>query len=511
MLSVLAIIGLLALVGFLWLLSTVIIQVLYNLFFHPLSRYPGPRLAAITPLVHVYYFVAGDAVLWLDRLHRKYGEVVRVEPDRLSYIAPQAWKDIYGHATATRKANSKENKNSKNLFSNDSYSISSAHGPEHQRLRKIFSNAFSDRAITKQEPMLTLYARQMVNLVHRKIADAGSSDDSVVLDAVSLFNFATFDIMADLAFGESLGCLENGGSNSWVDAVQVNFKSMIIKSKLRQHPVLSYVWNTFQPKADKKAAAIHVQESHDRVTKRLEKGPNARDDIWGLVLRAEGPNALTRTEMNNNANNFMIVGTETSATALSALTYLLLRNPDKLQRLLKEVRSVGGRRQINNETVRGMPYLQACLSECLRLHPPVPTGGLRVIGQGGNTVLGHHLPEDTKMSIATWTAFRIPMFWKNGDMFVPERWIPGEPGYEEYHAHDRHGVFQAFGTGPRACIGKNLAHQEMRLLYANFLSNFDIELCPESHRWMEDQKCWTLWFKERLPIKVSSRMSDDAS
>ncbi|KAI3551703.1 averantin oxidoreductase [Colletotrichum filicis] len=505
MLSFLSSAGLFCLVITSWLVIVAILRAVYNLIFHPLARYPGPRLAAITRLVHVYHFVNGDAVGWLDKLHAEYGDVVRVEPGRLSYITPQAWKDIYGHATATRKVNSKERKNSKNLFSNGSYSISSAHGPEHQRLRKIFSNAFSDRAITKQEPMLALYAQQMVDLVCRKISSEKTSPGAAVMDAVQLFNFATFDIMADLAFGEALGCLENGGSNAWVDAVQVNFKRMIVKARLRPYPVISYLWHLFQPEQDKKAAAVHVQSSHERVTKRLAKGADARNDIWGLVLKAEGPNALTRTEMNNNANNFMIVGTETSATALSALTYLLLKSPRKLERLVREVRSVGDSNQLKGDVLKDLPYLQACLTECLRLHPPVPTGGMRVIGEGGNTVLGHLLPEDTKMSIATWTAFRIPRYWKDGNEFIPERWIPGERGYDEYHTYDQHSVFQVFGTGPRACIGKNLALQEMRLLYATFLFHFDMELCPESDRWMEDQKCWTLWFKDNLRIWVSQR------
>ncbi|KAK1714907.1 LOW QUALITY PROTEIN: cytochrome P450 [Colletotrichum lupini] len=392
MLSFLLSAGLFCLVITSWLVIVTILRAVYNFIFYLLVRYLGPRLVAITRLVYVYYFVNGDAVGWLDKLHVEYGDVVRVEPGRLSYIIPQAWKDIYGYATAIRKVNSKERKNSKNLFSNGSYSISSAH-------------------------------------VCRKISSEKNSPGAAVMD---LFNFATFDIMADLAFGEALGCLENGGSNAWVDA----------------------------------AAAVHVQSSHERVTKRLAKGADARNDIWGLVLKAEGPNALTRTEMNNNANNFMIVGTETSATALSALTYFLLKSLRKLERLVRELKG---------DVLKDLPYLQACLTECLRLYPPVPTGGMRVIGEGGNTILGHLLPEDTKMSIATWTAFRIPRYWKDGNEFIPERWILGERG-----------VFQVFGTGPRACIGKNLALQEMRLLYATFLFYFDMELCPESDRWMED-------------------------
>lgn len=295
-------IGLLPAIIVVWLLTFFMWHIFYNLCLHPLARYPGPPLAALSKLLFLYYYVTGDAVTWLDECHRKYGEVVRIEPCRLSYSAPEAWKDIYGHTTATTKANSKENKNSKQLFSNGTYSISSAHGPEHSRLRKLFSNAFSDRAIKKQEPMLMQYAHQMVDLIRREISGPRGDNGSVIYNAVSLLNFANFDIMADLAFGESLGSLENGG-NPWVEAVMVNFKTMIIKSALRSHPWMSHVWQLFQKEEDKRASTLHVQSSHDRVTRRLEKDADARDDIWGLVLRAEGPNALTRTEMNNNANN----------------------------------------------------------------------------------------------------------------------------------------------------------------------------------------------------------------
>lgn len=423
-------------------------RVVYGLWLHPLARYPGPPLAAVTRLLFLYHYVAGDAVAWIDKCHQKYGDVVRVEPGRLSYITAEAWKDIYGHTTATHRANSKEAKNSKQLFSNGSYSISSAYGPEHARLRKIFSNAFSDRAIRQQEPILLQYARQMVHLVHRELDGPRSQNDGVVFSAVQLFNFATFDIMADLAFGESLDSLDKG-RNPLVDAVMVNFKLMVIKSALRRHPWLLFIWQLFQKKEDKKTAALHIQSSHDRVSRRLEKGPDARDDIWGLVVRANGLNALTMTEMNNNANNLyvattyslpqssrssdfagfstqltltpvlfsMIAGTETTATTLSALTYLLLKNPDKLNRVILEIRSAKDASELKGDTVMKMKYLDACLQEALRsmhkqslvsrcvkfadnlkithvVHPPVPTGGLRVIGPEGNTILGKFLPKD---------------------------------------------------------------------------------------------------------------------
>lgn len=293
---------------------------IYNTFLHPLSHYPGSRLAAVTRLLYVYHFVRGDIVSWLDNQHHQYGEVVRIEPNRLSYISPEAWKDIYGHATATHKANAKDGHHTKQLFSNGVYSLSSAHGPAHQRLRRIFSHAFSDRALRQQEPMLSRYADQLVSLVGRALASpdrAPSSlhaegagreeEEGVVLDAVRLFNYATFDVMADLAFGESLAMLDKGGYHPWVEALMASFKIMVVKSTLQSLPAVSYLWHLSQPTQTKKKAALHVESTHDRVTRRLAKGAGARNDIWGFVLRAKGPNGqpvvLTRTEMDNNANN----------------------------------------------------------------------------------------------------------------------------------------------------------------------------------------------------------------
>ncbi|POS75826.1 averantin oxidoreductase [Diaporthe helianthi] len=284
------------------LLAFGIWHIAFNLWLHPLAKYPGPPLASLSNLPFLYQYISGNAVAWLDKTHRKYGDVIRIEPGRLSFVSLEAWKDIYGHTTATHRANPKENKNSKQLFSNGSYSISTAHGHEHSRLRKIFSNAFSDRALRQQEPILLNYVHQMISLVRHEIAGPRGDKKSVVLNAVLLLNLATFDIMADLAFGESLGSLEKGG-NPWVEAVMVSFKVMIIKSALRRHPWISFLWHLFQKEEHMRTAALHVNSSHDRVSKRLEKGHDARSDIWGLVLRAEGPNALTRTEMNNNANN----------------------------------------------------------------------------------------------------------------------------------------------------------------------------------------------------------------
>lgn len=73
-------------------------SVLYSLQFHPLAKYPGPTLPAITRIPWWKACITGDQVTWIQSLHAKYGPVVRFAPNDLSYVdqGGNIWKEIYG-------------------------------------------------------------------------------------------------------------------------------------------------------------------------------------------------------------------------------------------------------------------------------------------------------------------------------------------------------------------------------------------------------------------------------
>ncbi len=73
---------------------------------------------------------------------------------------------------------------------------------------------------------------------------------------------------------------------------------------------------------------------------------------------------------------------------------------------------------------------------------------------------------------------------------------PSSPFY-----HDKRGVVQPFGVGPRACLGKGLAYSEMRVILARLVWNFDLELCEEAQDW-DQQKSYTLWEKRQLLCRL---------
>jgi cytochrome P450 len=365
----------------------------YRIFIHPLRKYPGPTLYAASNLPQLVRSGLGYGNALLEQLHDQYGPVVRVGPDKLSYIDPRAWKDIHGHRTVGRGVFQKD---ASVMGKREHPDIIHADDANHSRQRRIFSHAFSDRALKEQEPLILGYVDLLVSKLNETRERQASTRQKNAIDMVRMYNFTTFDVMADLTFGEPLGMLKEGEYVPWVSNIFASIKFMLFGSFLQVYPFLAVLftplmWGSLREKMKK-----HEQFSNERVDRRLEYGMD-RGDIWSLVQRNADTNKISRGEMYSNAQIFMIAGTETTATLLSGLTYLLCRNPDKMVKLVGELRSLESPENLNIATLQGLPYLNACLEEGLRLYPPVPMIVPRVTPARGAIVCDQFVPEGVSL------------------------------------------------------------------------------------------------------------------
>ena len=181
---------------------------LYALYLHPLHDFPGPKLSAISRIPYWIACLRGNSVRFMTRLHENYGPIVRFGPNDLSYTDGRAWRDIY----VVQKGHKENGKDAKFYppSANGEPSIFVQNDPaRHATLRRVFSPAFSENALKRQEPMFQRLADMLV-------AKCGTGES---VDMTKLYNFATFDIMGELAFGESLGLLENNEYSQWVKTV----------------------------------------------------------------------------------------------------------------------------------------------------------------------------------------------------------------------------------------------------------------------------------------------------
>jgi cytochrome P450 len=160
--------------------------------------------------------------------------------------------------------------------------------------------------------------------------------------------------------------------------------------------------------------------------------------------------AISRDEMDSNAILFLGAGSETTATILSGVTYLLLSNPCTYTHLVHEIRTRFERLdQITLDEVNKLDYMLACLQEALRMYPPVPTGFPRVVPAAGDRISGHYIPGGTSVYVSQHAANHSDRNFRAPERYVPERWMGGE----EWEG-DRREAMQPFSFGPRNCLGK---------------------------------------------------------
>ncbi len=120
----------------------------------------------------------------------------------------------------------------------------------------------------------------------------------------------------------------------------------------------------------------------------------------------------------SNASLLVTGGSETTATLLAGVTYLLLMNPEKLAELTEEIRSrFHSEEEITVNAVGQLPILLACLEEAFRMYPPVALGLPRVVPRGGITVSGNFIPEDVGIS---W----LSLVRQQADRQADARWYP---------------------------------------------------------------------------------------
>lgn len=132
------------------------------------------------------------------------------------------------------------------------------------------------------------------------------------------------------------------------------------------------------------------------------------------------------------------------------------------------------------EALLELPYLKAVLQEGLRLYFPAAVTLKYFVLAGGATICGQHMPEGTIVSIINFATMHSQEFFHKPDEFHPERWL----GHEDIQ-NDHLEVAEFFLTGPRMCLGVNLAWHELRFILASVVLNFDTKPCTESDGWLE--------------------------
>ncbi|XP_022827529.1 cytochrome P450 4C1-like isoform X2 [Spodoptera litura] len=200
---------------------------------------------------------------------------------------------------------------------------------------------------------------------------------------------------------------------------------------------------------------------------------NENDDKFQPVLNrllylADEQNAFTDTEIREHLNTFVIAAYDTTTVSLTLILMMIGWHKDVQERIYNEIQEV-----LNNEdrdfTKNDLPklvYVEAVIKETLRLYPTIPYIGRQV---NRDIVLGKYtLPAGSTCGISLYGIHRHPMWGKDADQFIPDRWL--DPARLPNHPN----AFVAFGVGKRYCIGKQYSMMAMKTAIGHIVREYHV-------------------------------------
>ncbi|KAM4079829.1 hypothetical protein ACB094_09G144700 [Castanea mollissima] len=310
-----------------------------------------------------------------------------------------------------------------------------------------------------------------------------ASKTQQVLDLQDTLECFAFDNICKLAFNVDPSCLSVGGTGAFEfmrafeEATKIPsyrfmyaFRFMVIVKKFL---------NIGSERRLKESVKIVHEFADNIIRSRMGQKVDKEKDLLSRFMSNE-ENSLEF--LRDFVISFILAGRDTTSSSLSWFFWLLSSHPNVEQNILKEL-----------ETIRlhDMHYLHAAISEALRLYPPVPANK--------KTCLNDDIMPDGTFVGKGWEN----IWGKNCFEFLPERWI--ENGVCKQESPFR---FPAFQAGPRICLGKDMAYNQMKSIAASVIEIFEMEV-ESRDKVPEFVLALTLRMKNGLPVRVRKRCVDE--
>ncbi|KAL4925251.1 cytochrome P450 [Aspergillus undulatus] len=444
--------------------------ILYRSCFHRLRCFPGPWMAKVTRLFTVMQATERKQYhLELEKMHRKYGDFVRTGPRELSIIRSSAVHVFAGPQSACTKST---------WYSHVSeditqISLNSTRDPDvHRRRRRAWDRGFSMKALPTYEPRLQHKVDVLISQIRSRIDEP--------LDISQWTMYLAFDVMGLVGFSRDFRQLEEGVEHA---AIKELHGQMLILGVLKPVPWVLTILGALQGLVGDYGQFMTY--CADRIAEKKAEWKASESKVpkdvisWLLKAMDEKDQSAPPGDqaLDEDGRLMIIAGSDTTGVALANAFYYLAKHHEVYKKLQAELDAAfpKGRStsELNNESLRRLPYLEAVINETLRLKPAVPSGQPRQTPPEGLQVDEMWIPGDTIVIIPQYIIQRDDRYFPSGDRFIPERWLDAK---DKLIKHED--AFFPFQLGRYGCVGKQLALMEMRLVIARIASEFDVSFAP---------------------------------
>ncbi|MFD4725281.1 cytochrome P450 [Streptomyces seoulensis] len=338
------------------------------------------------------------------------------------------------------------------------------HEPNWQLAHDVLAPGFSREAMAGYHTMMLAVAGRLTGHWDRELA-AGRTVD-VPGDMTRL----TLETIARTGFGHDFGSFERDRPHPFVTAMVGTLAYAQRLNSLPMPPAL-------QRRAARRNAAdiAYLDDTVDALVAARRESGRGEGDLLDRMLETAHPvtgERLSAENVRKQVITFLVAGHETTSGALSFALYYLARHPEIAARARAEVDRVwGDTPEPGYDQVARLRYLRRVLDESLRLWPTAPAFAREATE---DTVLAGEHP----MRRGGWALVLTPMLHRDPEVWGEdaERFDPDRFDAKAVRGRAPH-TFKPFGTGARACVGRQFALHEATLVLGLLLRRY--ELIPD--------------------------------
>ncbi|KAF3570872.1 hypothetical protein F2Q69_00060790 [Brassica cretica] len=207
--------------------------------------------------------------------------------------------------------------------------------------------------------------------------------------------------------------------------------------------------------------------------------------------------------------SFILAGRDTSSVAISWFFWVIQRHPQVENKIIQEIRQIVKQRGDPSDSslftvkeLNNMVYLQAAISETLRLYPPIPMEMKQAI-EDDMFPDGTFIKKGSRVYFSIYAMGRMETIWgKDCEEFRPERWIQAG----KFVSDDQY-KYVVFNAGPRLCLGKTFAYLQMKMIAASVLLRYSIKVAQDHV--VVPRVTTNLYMKYGLKVTIAPRLQEE--
>jgi cytochrome P450 len=411
------------------------------------------------PIIGHFRYILSDVVgllfncaemggIVLVRAGNKPGYVV-TDPELVRYVLQDNVKNYEKHSRAWRRL--------RHTLGNGL--LFNAGGESWRRQRRIAAPAFHRPRIERFAEIMATSTEDLVTEWRAVAARDGTVDvdDAMVKLTMRIVTRAMFttDISEDI----------NAIRDSISAVIQYNRPRFPYFTAFRER------FFGYEKSFEKALAKLH--EVVDRIIAQRRQSREEHHDLLAMLMESRDEvtgEAMSDTELRDEALSIFLAGHETTANALTWSWYCLSKNPAVRRALRQEAVEVLGGRSPRLADIARLDLARRVFAETMRLYPPVWM--MQRTAMEDDTIGGFHVPKGAMVTVCPYVTHRLREYWPNPEGYDPDRFLPDAEALRPKYA------YFPFSAGPRVCIGNAFALIEGQIALAMLSQHFDLDLPP---------------------------------